>query len=91
MTRFCITCGAEHCPLAPDRHGDERVRAAKLAARIRMMLIGEDPASTLGILLTALQIVGGEFGLSRADLAELVGAEPETALSTAAAADGRPS
>lgn len=55
---------------------DERAHEAKLAARLRLVVIGEEPAMQLGAMVTAIRLLAADVGLTNEEAAELVAGEP---------------
>ncbi len=45
----------------------EKLRIARIAAKMSLQVIGEDPETALAILLTALQLVGKTCGIDWED------------------------
>ena len=49
----------------------ERVRVARIAAKMSLQVVGEDPETALAIVLTALQLVGKSCGLDKGEVLHL--------------------
>ena len=49
----------------------ERLRVARIAAKMSLQVVSEDPETALAIVMTALQLVGKSCGLERKDVVDL--------------------
>lgn len=67
----------------------EKLRIARLAAKISLQVAGEDPETALAIVMTALQLVGKSCGLAREDVIALAREAIEIEVPAVAQAEGR--